>query len=324
MLTMAPAALGVAPAPRRRRRHQPDAAQVRRDDAVELLRGGVDRAAAVPAIPALLTRTSSGGRSPPRRRESAPRRRPRRRRRDRPPRECRRRRRRARADEGVEPVAPARRRPRRRRRSRRKAGEMRAEPARRAGDEHVPAREPGCKIHARPSALRLAAACADVSRSVALQSRRDVDASRHLAAAATGISRDLGVRDREPRRPQDVASETTTQEPNSLLRLSSRLAVLTVSPSAVRPAERSPPTRPSTAGPICRPMPMRSRSERVASNSCVEPLERLEHVARGVERVAASRAPGAADTPNSAMMPSPRNLSTSPPWRSIASLITSK
>ena len=59
------------------------------------------------------------------------------------------------------------------------------------------------------------------------------------------------------------------------------------------------------------------RLGQVVGELAVEPLERERHGARRRERLAARRV-GSPSTPNSAMMPSPMNLSTRPPSASTA------
>src|SRR5690606_6045876 len=68
-----------------------------------------------------------------------------------------------------------------------------------------------------------------------------------------------------------TACDTRATAPSSLVAVSSRLATLTTSPSAVRldatPARPSSPTRPRIEGPPCRPMPIRSGWSRWLSSS---------------------------------------------------------
>src|SRR5215208_8416925 len=314
------AALGLAPALGRRDRHQPDAAQVRRDDAVEGLRRGIERGAAVGDAGVV----DEDVERPDRRLGRGKR-----------PRdgalvgdvEIDRHRRFGAgsvelAPKGVEPLAAARADRDRGAAAREAAREMGAEPARRAGDEGALASDAGCQIHAPPLAFTAHAASTSASRSVSAPTAVATWTVSISPRPRTEMSWISAPSIASPA-ARTVASETTRTDPNSLLRLSRRLAVFTVSPSAVRLAERSAPTRPSTAGPICSPIPMRKPSARVASNSWFS-RSSAANMSRAAKSAARLPAPRAAGTPNSAMMPSPKNLSTSPPWRSIASLITSK
>src|SRR3954447_15556389 len=74
-----------------------------------------------------------------------------------------------------------------------------------------------------------------------------------------------------------AASEATKTEPNSLLSDSKRLAMLTLSPSAVRPRSRPPPTRPSTAGPRWMPYAHSQRLGQGGVEFRIEPLDDLQH-----------------------------------------------
>ena len=119
-------------------------------------------------------------------------------------------------------------------------------------------------------------------------------------------------------------AETTSWQANSLVSASSRLATLTVSPIAVSEAAAAvahlAQDRP---GPDAAPMPMRKRLVELDRELAVEQVQRLGHAARRCERRPRRRA-ASLSSPNSAMIPSPMNLSTRPPAPSIASPIALK
>ncbi|OGL19902.1 MAG: hypothetical protein A3K12_10040 [Candidatus Rokubacteria bacterium RIFCSPLOWO2_12_FULL_71_19] len=129
-----------------------------------------------------------------------------------------------------------------------------------------------------------------------------------------------GVASAEDSTSRQVASETKT-EPGSA-RASRRAARFTVSPTALNSVRASPPTVPTTTGPVWMPIRARGRRPRSASISAPRASMRcwISMAALQARSGASSRATGA---PKSARMPSPVSSCTVPSWRWTTAVISS-
>ena len=120
-----------------------------------------------------------------------------------------------------------------------------------------------------------------------------------------------------------VSRDTRMRRFASLVSPSMRLARFTVSPIAVYSRRFSEPIRPTTAGPECRPMPT-SKSECSRAQLALEGLQRVGHVERAGHRVPARGRASSSGAPHIAMMQSPMNLSSEPPWLNTTSTCSEK
>ena len=103
---------------------------------------------------------------------------------------------------------------------------------------------------------------------------------------------------------------------------SSLAAVFVVSPIAVYSTRRSDPTCPVITSPLLTPIPIAKPSP-----SPSDSIHRLKAASRGpaISRAAASARSAwsgcSSGAPNTAMIPSPMNETSVPPWSMIASVI---
>ena len=149
--------------------------------------------------------------------------------------------------------------------------------------------------------------------------RRAAGAGRRFLRDVT-ICRSRAIRPRRNRgRKAFAASEMTMSASNSLAAASSRLLIFTVSPIAVTPIAVPKPMEPTMAGPTWMPIATWTGQADFARQFVAQPGGSGDDGTSRRPAPVGSPRPGGDLRPNSAIAPSPMNLSSRPPAFSTAS-----